>query len=258
LTGASAMPFMNWNLPSNVAPNASASISRTRVSYVRMDGVITAWGSKTVIGSIQAQSQTTVLSNSVIRQGFSSTAIWTTNSSSPIAAVKARENFTYTFYSARLISGNYSALDYKGFSFFMNGTWNAWNITETFTIKTNSSGYITSINSNQNIVQLVSEAYGELTVDSGWSTFSLAITGIDPLTGTVYAHVTASRSFNPFVIDIGVGSTTVTPTDLKNVASAYGSMPGWGNYDQRMDYALHYRIDLCDLATAAANLNSSQ
>jgi hypothetical protein len=39
------------------------------------------------------------------------------------------------------------------------------------------------------------------------------------------------------------------------VAGAYGTMPGYGNYDQRMDYNFNYRIDICDLATAAANIN---
>jgi hypothetical protein len=52
-------------------------------------------------------------------------------------------------------------------------------------------------------------------------------------------------------------STTVTPADLSSIVNAYGSMPGWGNYDLRMDYCLHYQIDICDLSTAAANLNTT-
>jgi hypothetical protein len=31
-------------------------------------------------------------------------------------------------------------------------------------------------------------------------------------------------------------------------------MPGWGNYDQTMDFNLNYRIDITDVATVAANV----
>jgi hypothetical protein len=249
LVDAYAMPFMNEKM----IPRSIGSTS-IHQNYVRMDGVVNAWGSNTVIGAIQAQSRTTIVNSTNTIQGYSCTAIWTTNTTRPISAVRARENFTYSFYVARLVDGNYSALDYNGNSFFMNGTWNVWNITETFTIITDSSGNITSINRNQNLVPLATQAYGELTVPSGWSTFTLSISGIDPLSGKVVFYTFGSRGFNPFMLGTG-SSTTVTPADLNSIAKAYGSMPGWGNYDLRMDYALHYRIDICDLSTAAANLN---
>lgn len=251
---ASAMPFMN----SRTIPNATANRVSLQQSYVRMDGIINASGTNKVIGTIQAQSLTTIVNNTNIIQGFSSTAIWTTNTSRPIAAIRARENFTYSFYTARLVNGSFSALDYNGYSFFMNGTWNVWNITSTVTITTDNNGNIISVNSNQNAVSLATKAYGELTVASGWNNFTLAINGIDPLTGIVYAHITTSRMFNPFMIE-GIGSsTTVTTADLNSVIKAYGSMPGWGSYDQRMDYNFNYKIDICDVATAAANLNTAQ
>jgi hypothetical protein len=63
--------------------------------------------------------------------------------------------------------------------------------------------------------------------------------------------------FNPFMINSG-SSTIVTTADLNSVVKAYGSMPGWGNYDQRMDYNFNFKIDICDIATAAANVNSAQ
>jgi hypothetical protein len=52
-------------------------------------------------------------------------------------------------------------------------------------------------------------------------------------------------------------STTVTKSDLNSIVNAYGSVPGYGNYNINMDYCLHYKIDICDLATAAANLNTN-
>ena len=250
---ASAMPFMSMK---------SARVNRVSVqqSYVLVDGKINASGTTPVAGTIQVQSRTTVLNSTNVYQGFSATALWTTNTTRPIASVESRQNFTYTFYSARLVNGNFSALDYNGNSFFMNGTWNVWSITETFTINTLSNGTITNVNSNQNAVPLANQAYGTFTVASGWSTFTLAINGVDPLTGTVFAERTTSGMFNPFMINIGgsTTSTTVTSGDINSIVKAYGAMPGFGNYDQRLDYCLHYKIDICDLSTAAANLNSAQ
>jgi hypothetical protein len=63
--------------------------------------------------------------------------------------------------------------------------------------------------------------------------------------------------FNPFSVNNDVTATTVTKADVASVVSAYGSSPGWGNYDQRMDYNMHYKIDITDLATAAANVNAN-
>jgi hypothetical protein len=189
-------------------------------------------------------------------------AIWTTNITRPIAtpmtAIKVPENFTYSFYTARLVKGNFSALDYMGDAFFLNGTWNVWSVTETFTIRTNNTtGHIISIDRNQLIAPVVTGANGNLTVPSGWSTFTLDIQGVAPLTGRVIFETTISSVFNPFMLGTDSSSTMVTKSDLDNVASAYGSMPGWGNYDVKMDYSMHYRIDICDLATAAANLNAA-
>jgi len=139
----------------------------------------------------------------------------------------------------------------------MNGTRNVWNTTETVTITTNSLGAITSINRDQNLVPLATKAYGEFTVASGWSTFKLSITGIDPVTGLVIAEMTTSKILDPFLLGTET-STTVTPGDLNTIASAYGSMPGYGNYNVNYDPGGHYQVNICDLTTAAANLNSDQ
>jgi hypothetical protein len=139
----------------------------------------------------------------------------------------------------------------------MNGTWNVWNVTEAFTIITDSSGNVLSVNSNQNAVRLAIQAYGELNVSSNWSSFTLSITGIDQLSGKVVAEMTASRMFNPFMTTVD-SATTLTQADLNKVANAYGSMPGFGNYNINYDYCGNNKIDICDLTTAAANLNVGQ
>ncbi len=260
VAGAYAMPFMSYTTvptTSSTGPNAMSILRNS----VRMYGSVQEWQTTPtptpVVGSIEVLARTSVGPKNTV-QGYAASAIWTTNTTRPIAAVRTRENFTYSFYTARLVKGNFSALDLNGNAFFLNGTWNVWSITETFTIKTNSTtGRIISVNSNQNAVPLATDAYGNLTVPSGWSTFTLAINGVAPLTGKVVAEVTLSAVFNPFMLGTDSTSTTVTQADLKNIANAYGSMPGWGNYNINMDYCMHYQIDICNLATAAANLNAT-
>jgi hypothetical protein len=256
--GAYAMPLMSWSTVPNPTPNA---IGSRQSSFVCMYGVITEWQTTPtatpVLGMIEAQSRTIVGSANTI-QGFAATAIWTNNTVHPLADIRARENFTYSFYAARLVKGSYSVLDpTSAISWFMNGTWNVWSIKTNFTIITDSSGNILSVTTTRSIVALATKAVGNLTVAAGWSTFTLAIAGVPSLTGTVIAHIIASRTFSPFMLGTDSTSTTVTSADLQSIANAYGSMPGWGNYDLRMDYSLHYQIDICDLSTAAANLNTT-
>jgi len=257
--GQNAMPFMSWN----TFPNPPSDHAFQRVSFqqtcVRMDGNITEWATTPtatpVLGMIEAQSRTTVGSTTA-HQGFSATAIWTTNTTRPIAAFRTPENFTYTLYAARLVMGNYSALDFNGYNWFMNGTWNVWKATFNFTIITGSSG-IQSVTTTQSFVALAKEAIGNLTVTSNWSNFNLTIGNIPSLTGTVICYRISSRMFNPFIIGCD-SSNTVTQADLLSITNAYGSMPGWGNYNIRMDPCLDFKVDICDLSTAAANLNSAQ
>jgi hypothetical protein len=259
IAGVYAAPFMSYSTVPTVSSTAPTTISLQR-SSVRMYGLIQEWlttpTTTPVMGSIEVLSRTAVGPTATI-QGYAAMAIWTTNITRPIAAFRARENFTYIFYTDRLVKGDFSALDYNGNAFYLNGTWNVWSITENFTIITDNAGHILSIDSDQKAVSLAINAYGNLTVPSGWSTFALDIKGIAPLTGKVIAEVTISAVFNPFMLGTDSSSTTVTRTDIDNIVSAYGSVPGWGNYNVNMDYCLHYKIDICDLATAAANLNAA-
>jgi hypothetical protein len=223
-------------------------------SFIRVVGVATEWGTADVNGALNAQTRTIVLNDTSTRQGSSATAIWTTNTTRAINAVRAKENFTYTFYTARLVEANVSALDVDGSDFFMNGTWNVWQINSEFTVITNGAGDIVSFHRDQDGVALAMKAYGELKVTNNWANFTLTIDGVDQLSGVVRVQRITTRMFNPFKVNDNSG-TTVTTADLASVARAYGAMPGWGNYDQGMDYNFDYRIDVTDLATCAANVN---
>ncbi|MCW4009103.1 MAG: hypothetical protein NWF05_00575 [Candidatus Bathyarchaeota archaeon] len=253
---AYAMPFMHWKAFQNMG-NGNSHAAATQQSFVRLDGFISMWGDTNVTGTIQVQSRTVVVNNTDIRQGSSATAMWTTNTSRAINAVRDRENFTYNFYTARLTNASVSSLNVTGYSFFLNGTWSVYNVTSSFTVTTDSSGSITGFHRSQDAVALVTNAYGEFKIASGEGNFTLTITGIDDsLNGSVRVQKITTKMFNPFKINNSDNFATLTKADVSTIVTAFGASPGWGNYNQNMDYNFNYRVDICDLATAAANLNS--
>lgn len=225
-------------------------------SWVQINGIIAKWGSTNVTGFLAAQTRTTLFNNSNTRQLSPASATWTTDKFRPMVnAVRTKENLTYTIYSARLMNASVVALSYEGNDFFMNGTWHVNTVTITVTIILDDNGNITRVNRNTDIVP--TKAYGELNITNNWTKFTLTINGIDPLTGTVRRSMMRQMQFNPFKITddlTGTTSDSVTKADLAAVAKCYGNMPGWGNYEQKMDFNFNYRIDIADLATVAANV----
>ena len=237
-------------------PTGMMSVSHKPVSasWIRVNGVINQWGTTDVRGQLQTQARTALLQTSDTRQLASATAIWTTNTSRAIQAVRAKENFTYAFYTARLLNASVSTLNTNSSTsnYFINGTWNIATVKSTVTIITNENGTITRVLRNQDVT--TQKAYGELTVTDNWSKFTLAITGIDPLTGSVYRSMTRQMQFNAFKMTDDSVSNIVTRSDIKEVAQNYGAMPGWGSYDTRMDFNNNYRVDIADISTVAANM----
>jgi hypothetical protein len=252
---AQAFPLMGPNRRFN---NFGAYMVNRPVqqSWVQINGIITKWGSTNATGSLSAHIRTTLFNNSETRQIAPASAIWTTDKFRPLGnAVRTKENFTHTFYSARLMNASVAVLDYNGNNFFMNGTWHVNTVTVNVIITTNNDGNITGIHRDTDVV--VTKAYGELSVTDNWTKFTLAINGVDPLTGSVRRSMMRQMQFNPFKITddlTGSASDSVSKADLAAVAKCYGNMPGWGNYDQKMDFNFNYRIDIADLATVAANV----
>lgn len=261
----SARPFMSWNNMNmgrsgvqgngfgNGIGNQTLPIQQ---SFARIDGMITTFGGANATGSIEAQARTVVVNSTTSRQGSSATVMLTTNSK-PIAGPMAKQNFTYTVFTANLVNASTASLNTTGYSFFLNGTWNVFQVTTSYTVVTDSSGNVLSFNRNTNGLAIATGAYGELKVESTGSNFTLTIAGVNVITGSVHVQRIGSIMFNPFAVNNDVTTTTVTKADVASVISAYGSSPGWGNYEQSMDYNMHYKIDITDLATAAANVNLS-
>ncbi len=238
---------------STMVTNATAS-GLTQRSYIRIDGTISQWGTTAVTGVLQTQARIAVFNDSSTNQLASSTAIWTTNTSRPISAVESKENFTYSYYAARLTNASVSTLSAStaNTNYFLNGTWKVYNITSTVTITTDTSGQITNIHRDSDTS--VQTAYGELNVTDNWTKFTLSINGIDPLTGSVFASVQRQVQFNPFKVTDDSTGTAVNKADVAAVLHSYGAMPGWGNYDAKMDFCGHFKIDIADLSTVASNM----
>ena len=237
---------------SNMQTNMSNAL--TQRSYIRINGVISQWGTTAASGTIQTQAGTSTHLTSGTNQLAAATALWTTNTSRPISGVQSKQNFTYTFYEARLTNASVSTLSASSAAtnYFLNGTWNVYTVISNVTIITNTDGQITSVHRSTDTS--VQKAYGELNVTDNWTKFTLSINGIDPLSGSVFRYVQRQVQFNPFKVTDDTSTNVVTKADVAAVIHSYGAMPGWGNYDARYDFCGHYKIDIADLSTVAANI----
>jgi len=224
----------------------------TQKSWVRINGVLTDWGPTDVRGLFSVQARTALLTNAEKNQFARATAVWTTNTTRAVSAVRAKENFTYTFYSARLLNASVSTFSSSPANFFLNGTWNVATVKSEVTIITNTDNEIVSVHRESD--STIAKVYGELTVTDNWTKVKLQLTGYDTLAGSVTRSVTRNVMFNWYQTTDNVAGTTVTRADVNAVVQCYRAMPGWGNYDNRMDFNFNYKIDIADLATVAANL----
>jgi hypothetical protein len=238
--------------PSTQASNMPNAIAAR--SYIRINGIITQWGTTNVNGALQTQAWASARVDLSTNQLAMATAIWTTNTSRPISAVWAKQNFTNVFYEARLTNASVSTLSTNtaGTNYFLNGTWKIFTVVSNVTIITNDQGQITNV--HRSIDTSVQKAYGELKVTDNWTKFTLSIDGIDPLTGSVFRSVQRQVQFNPFKITDDITTNAITRADAAQIIRAYGAMPGWGNYDARMDFCGHFKIDIANLSTLASKM----
>ena len=222
-----------------------------RSNYVRIDGNITSFGNQVypaVNGTLTVMAATSSRYRVPANWFDSADAIWTN------ATTNSRQDgsFSYNFYAAKLVRANFTAVNFQGNDFFMSGNWSVANITISRTV-TKTDGSI-SIQSNTKITLLETKVYGELNVTGSWTQFTLNIKGIPQLDGTVHRSIERQMMFNRFdVVNWGT-ATTVTRADLTAVENDYGAVPGMPNYDQSMDFHGTYQIDICDIATVAANI----
>ncbi|MGD6934480.1 MAG: hypothetical protein ACQCN5_09770 [Candidatus Bathyarchaeia archaeon] len=221
-------------------------------SWVRINGVINCtWNDQDVNGILQTRSRTTLLASENKRELTSATAIWTTEDSRPINSVRAKENFTYTFYAARLNNASISEFSIDDSDYFLNGTWNIYTVTSSITVITDENNTIVSVHRDSDTQ--VSQANGNLTITDNWSKFTLKIDNQDDLSGTVFRTLTRMAEFNRFAM-IDQSATKISRADLNQISTCFRAMPGWGNYDAQMDFNGNFKIDITDLSTVAANI----
>ncbi len=233
----------------HVDPLRAASNRLTSSSWIKLNGVIDQWGTTTVRGTLQTQAREATHETSGTNQFAAATAIWTTNTSRAIQDVKAKENFTYVYYVARLANVSVSTVDASSGSYFINGTWTVATINANVTVITNDEGQIVRVLRNQD--SSIQRAYGELSVAN--NKFTLSINGIDSLSGSVFRTITRAWN-NPFKMGVEATNSIVTRADVRTIGQCYGAMPGWGNFDLSMDFNNNYRVDIADISTVAANV----
>jgi hypothetical protein len=221
-------------------------------SWIRLNGIVETWGSQEVNGSLWVNAWTVGFDEEV-RQAAFATAIWSNTTN-----FRQRGNFSYSFYVARLVDANGSALNYEDVDFFMNGTWNVFNVTMSQTIIKSGdleSGYTVDWQTKTDIDPIANKAYGELKVTDNWTKFVLSIDGVDELNGVVTRAGMWQMMFNKFKVSED-GTDKVSHIDLTVLARIYGARPGWGSYDSNMDFNCNYKIDIADLSTVAANVEA--
>ena len=225
-------------------------------NWIRLKGPVKEWGGEDVTGLLQVTARSAALQSSETRDLTSASAIWTKETIRPIDAIKAKESFTYTFYSARLARDTAPTITNSETTYTIEGSWNVATVTCSVTITKNADGEITNVQ-RKTETNVEPKVAGTLVV-TGMSTFTLTLTGKDALSGSVNRYVTRQMQFNPFkVTDETSGnavSNVVTRADLGMVVKSFKAMPGWGSYDTRMDFNNNYKVDIADLSTVATNI----
>jgi hypothetical protein len=149
-----------------------------------------------------------------------------------------------------------STANSNGNSFTLSGNWNVFKVTVTATAIKDNDGDIIEYSRSQKATAIGEpKSQGILTISEDGTEFTLDITGVGVLSGTVGRQRVSAIKCNAFKILDDDGLNILTRDDFKGIAKAFGSGLGWGIYDQRMDFNFNYRIDIADLCTAASNIN---
>ena len=223
-------------------------------TWVQVAGQVERFGSDVAYGWLSAHAKMQTI-NATSAEWAHAHAFWTTSLVTPMELDEHSrpgfENFTFSFYFARLVNASTVALNYSGYDFYIGGLWDAYNVT--FVYYPNEEGDFDGENFNFTMEPLAENATGELRVTGNWTVFELSISGVDLVSGSVHHYFIGSveiemEDFN--------GDNKVGIQDLVHVAHAYGSKPGFKGFDFDMDFDNNFEIDVGDLATVAANIEA--
>jgi hypothetical protein len=232
-------------------PNLASADYQFQGLWVRVGGVITRWDTTPVYGLIGAYAAM-INANGTYYEWAIVNAIWSTesrrlnNSGSP----PAPENFTFSFYAAKLVETSLVGLNSSGYNFYILGKWNVVNITTSILVDENGA----LISFTRTFEPIVINATGGLGVFFAnlWR-FDLKIDGIGWLSGFLTGGGYYYKEIK--ICDIN-DDGKVDLIDLVSVAKRYRTIPGLWNYNYTMDLNYDNKIDIGDLTTVAANMES--
>jgi len=273
------------------APNFTNANTVTQGTWVRLNGFITQWNmsstgnTTSTFGWIVANAAI-INQNGTVKEWATSNALWSDilraypmgehalgDINVSAAVIFGNSSYTFSFYTARLL--NYSDISFNrtetGHDFYLAGTWNVSQITETINVTvTTSSGdswsqYERQVTVTWNETALATNEPGTLVADwgvvitpgtdmpgpIGVGTFELQITGVGTLSGFAWRSFIWARELNVCDFD---GQGKVGISDLVKVAQHYGEAPGFAGYDPSLDVNGEGQIGIGDLATVAANI----
>jgi len=232
-------------------PNLTSADYQFQSLWVRAGGIITRWDTTRVFGWIGACAAV-INANGTYHQWAKVGAIWTTeprrfNYSGP----PTPENFTFSFYAAKLVESSIVKLNFT--HVYILGVWNVTKITTTILV--DKAGALISF--TRTFEPILTNATGWLFVfphpTFGYA-FVLNIEGIDSLIGIIV--VCKWSYFEIKICDVARDDGKVNLWDLVKVAKSYRTVPGLWNYNHTMDLNYDNKIDMGDLTTVAANMES--
>src|SRR4030042_7166810 len=153
----------------------SSRPSQTR--WVQATGIVTKWGDLNAKGTLHMQARTALLVNEDTRQFARASVVWTINLTRPISSFKAKENFTYAFYSARLLNASVSEFSPSEDEYKLTGTWNVATVKSNITVITDAQDEIVSVHREQNVT--VAKKNSELIVNKDPMTFTLTLADLE-------------------------------------------------------------------------------
>jgi len=234
-------------------PNLASADTVYQSLWIRVGGVITQWGTTPAFGWLGAYAAL-VNANGTYYGGAKVHAIWATETRRlNYSAPPTPENFTFSFYAAGLAETSMVRRNYTigntTYDLFISGLWNVINVTTTILV--NGTGALISF--TRTIEPVVTNATGAFVVIDNWTHFALNITGIDLLSGLIigggyfFKEVKICDLNNDGKVDI---------VDLVKVAKSYRAVPGLWNYNHDADFNGDNQINMGDLTTVAANMES--
>jgi hypothetical protein len=219
---------------------------------IQVVGRVTGYGNSPALGNLNANAK---ISNSTVGENVSTAHVFWVPISGPMPHPDTAGNFTYSFYAARLINTTTLALNYSGYDFYLNGTWNILNVTFSYSGVNHEDFQKTESYARQN-------ATGELKVYGNWMNFTLSISGFEDVKGSVNHFVRHAKAILEGDV---LGHGRVDIYDLVYVARRIGSTPGapqsggLSNFEdvESADVNFDFHVDIYDLVTVATQIGQT-